>query len=119
MFFSILNSNSLLDIKDNIFDDYGNGKVTYPDNPIFKKGIFDITEFKIEENPNSYKFTIVVRTKINKVKNMIFENKFETEEFNREFDTLQKMLENDSIELGFIKLELLKRQKKHAQNQQN
>ena len=69
MFFSILNSNSLLDIKDNIFDDYGNGKVTYPDNPIFKKGIFDITEFKIEENPNSYKFTIVVRTKINKVKN--------------------------------------------------
>ncbi len=69
LFFSILNSKTILDLKDNTFDDYGNGKVIYPDNPIFKKGIFDITEFKIEENPNSYKFKIIVRTKINKIKN--------------------------------------------------
>ena len=79
----------------------------------------DINSVLLEIMGVQYLRDIEVATQINKVKNMIFENKFETKEFNREFDTLQKMLENDSIELGFIKLELLKRQKKHAQNQQN
>ncbi len=69
LFYSILNSLPLLDVKDATFDDFGNGKVIYPDNPIFEKGIFDITEFKIEENSDSYKFTILVRSKIHKIKN--------------------------------------------------
>jgi len=53
---------------------------------------------------------IDVEKQIKKVKNMIFENKFNSDEFKKEFAKLEEMLENDNIELSLIKLEIKRRE---------
>jgi hypothetical protein len=57
---------------------------------------------------------IEVEKQIKKVKNMIFENNFNSDEFKKEFSILEEMLENDNIELSLIKLEIKRRE--NAQN---
>jgi predicted ATP-binding protein involved in virulence len=70
----------------------------------------DINSVLLEIMGTEYLRDIDVEEQIKKVKNMIFNNQFQTTEFKKEFDKLQKMLENDNIELGFIKLELKRKQ---------
>lgn len=69
----------------------------------------DINAVLLEVMRTEYLRDIDVEEQIKKVKNMIFENKFNTREFEEEFRKLEKMLENDNIELSLIKLELQRR----------
>jgi hypothetical protein len=58
----------ILKLEDPLFDDYGDGNVSYPEHPMFTNGIFDLTEFRIEDNGDNYDFVIGVRGKIEFVK---------------------------------------------------
>ena len=69
----------------------------------------DINAVLLEVMGTEYLRDIDVEEQIRKVKNMIFENRFDTREFKEEFGKLEKMLENDNIELSLIKLELQRR----------
>ncbi len=52
---------------DDINDDFGDGNVTYPEHPMFTQGLFDIEQFRIEEEEDSYLFIVRVRGKIDYV----------------------------------------------------
>ena len=52
---------------------------------------------------------IEVQTQYDKVKNMIHTNQYNLNDFESEFDILEEMMQNDSIDFGLLKLELLKR----------
>jgi len=54
---------------------------------------------------------IELQKKYDKVKDMILSNNFISDNFNKEFNELEKMMENDPIDFGLLKLELLKREK--------
>ncbi len=60
-------SELLFEFNDPAGDDYGNGEVVYPENPIFTKGIFDIISFKLFQEANFYIFSITVNCKIEPV----------------------------------------------------
>lgn len=65
MFFNLVLLNLGSDIftyKDIIGDDKGAGKITYPTDPVFVKGAFDIQNFKIYEEDNHYCFDFEVGT---------------------------------------------------------
>ena len=57
---------------------------------------------------------IEVQTQYNKVKNMILANQYKRENFKDELSKLEKMMANDSVDFGLLKLELLKREMKDA-----
>ncbi len=44
----------LVDIKDPVGDDHGPGNYTYPTDPVFKPGVFDLTRFQLIEQEDSY-----------------------------------------------------------------
>lgn len=54
---------------------------------------------------------IELQTKYNKVKSMILSNDYTSNTFKKEFNELEKMMSNDPIDFGLLKLELLKREK--------
>ncbi len=60
---------------------------------------------------------IEVEKQISKVKNMIFEDNFQSSKFREEFKKLEDMLESDNIELSLIKLEIKRRE--NAKNHKN
>lgn len=51
-------------ISDTPGDDYGMGRVTYPEDPMYNPGIFDIVEFRVVQEEDNYLFTIAVAGKI-------------------------------------------------------
>jgi predicted ATP-binding protein involved in virulence len=59
---------------------------------------------------------VEVENQYEKVKNMVHKNLYKEEGFQNEFDKLENMMENDNIEFGFLKLELLKRQQNASNN---
>ena len=59
---------------------------------------------------------IEVQNQYDKVKNMILANEYKRENFQDELSKLGKMMENDSLDFGLLKLELLKRQKNNKQS---
>ena len=70
----------------------------------------DINSILVDIMGVEYLRDIDVEKQIKKVKNMIFENKFNSDEFKKEFAKLEEMLENDNIELSLIKLEIKRRE---------
>ena len=54
----VLNAKLIKEIKDPAADDYGPGTYTYPRNPVFKKGLFDILSVRIYETAHKYYFGI-------------------------------------------------------------
>lgn len=58
----------ILKLDDDKKDDFGDGNVTYPEHPMFTPGIFDITQFRIEDMGDYYNFIVRVRGKIDYVK---------------------------------------------------
>ncbi|NQY22234.1 MAG: AAA family ATPase [Campylobacteraceae bacterium] len=54
---------------------------------------------------------IEVEYQYDKVKNLILKNKYSSESFKIELDKLEKMMQNDKIDFGLLKLEILKREK--------
>lgn len=54
---------------------------------------------------------IEVQNQYIKVKNMIHTNQYTSNDFENEFKKLEVMMQNDNIDLGLLKLELLKRRK--------
>ena len=59
---------------------------------------------------------IEVEEQYKKVKNLILSNEFKTKEFKKEFEKLEEMMQNDSLDIGLLKLEILKREKEYASN---
>jgi len=57
-----------------------------------------------------------VQNQFNKVKNMIHTDQYNEKDFHKEYNKLENMMKNDNIEFGFLKLELLKRQKNASNN---
>lgn len=57
----------LIELQDDIGDDYGDGKVTYPEHTMFTEGLFDMESFRIEEVGNYYKFVVRIRGKVDYV----------------------------------------------------
>ena len=55
---------TVIQLDDDINDDYGDGNVSYPEHPMFTPGIFDITGFRIEDKDEHYSFVIGIRGKI-------------------------------------------------------
>lgn len=51
-------------INDPLGDDYGKGRVVYPEDPMYNPGIFDIMEFRVAQEEDNYLFTIAVAGKI-------------------------------------------------------
>lgn len=52
---------------------------------------------------------IEVQSQFNKVKNLIYTNNYDNTDFEKEFLKLEQMMQNDNIDFGLLKLELLKR----------
>jgi hypothetical protein len=52
-----------------------------------------------------------VENKYNLVKNKILANDTKSGEFKKDFEDLEVMMRNDSIDFGLLKLELLRREK--------
>ena len=92
--------------------------LTKEDNKIVAKNYHaygkDINSILVDIMGVEYLRDIEVEKQIKKVKNMIFENNFNSNEFKKEFSVLEEMLENDNIELSLIKLEIKRRE--NAQN---
>lgn len=59
-----LYSEIIIEINDEIRDDYGSGQISYPENPIFTEGIFDITTLEIIKEEDYYKFVISLNGKL-------------------------------------------------------
>jgi len=57
---------------------------------------------------------IEVQNQYDRVKNMILANEYKRENFQDELSILEKMMANDSVDFGLLKLELLKREMKDA-----
>ena len=70
----------------------------------------DINSILVDIMGVEYLRDIDVEKQIKKVKKMIFENNFNSDEFKKEFAKLEEMLENDNIELSLIKLEIKRRE---------
>ena len=69
----------------------------------------DINSILLEVMGSEYLRDIDVEEQIALVKDMLFNNKFDNDDFTKEFEKLECLLKNDNIELGFIKLELQRR----------
>ena len=69
----------------------------------------DINSILVDIMGVGYLRDIDVEKQIEKIKDMMFKNNFENDIFKKEFTELEKMLENDNIELSLIKLELKRR----------
>ncbi len=59
---------------------------------------------------------IEVQTQYDKVKNMILENNYKSDIFEKELSILEKMMINDNVDFGLLKLELLKRENSDSSN---
>jgi predicted ATPase len=57
-----------------------------------------------------------VEKKYNLVKNKILANDTKSDEFKKDFEELEVMMKNDNIDLGLLKLELLRREKNASSN---
>ena len=64
---SLFTAESIIKIDDDAGDDYGHGKVIYPEDPMYAEGIFDITSFEILENEDDYEFIISINGELNPV----------------------------------------------------
>ncbi|MCF6309943.1 MAG: AAA family ATPase [Sulfurimonas sp.] len=59
---------------------------------------------------------VEVQKQYDKVKNMILNNEFKSDEFKKELTILETMMQNDIIDFGLLKLELLKRETNDSGN---
>jgi carbohydrate-binding DOMON domain-containing protein len=66
----------ILQLQDEVGDDYGDGNVIYPEHPMFTPGLFDIESFRIEENGDFYSFIIRIRGKVDYVDYAEFQYKY-------------------------------------------
>ena len=69
----------------------------------------DINSVLVDIMGVEYLRDIDIEKHIIKIKQMIYDNKFKTDQFKIDFDKLETMLENDNIELSLIKMEIKKR----------
>lgn len=66
----------VVELQDDIGDDYGDGNVTYPEHAMFTDGLFDIENFRIEDAGNYYRFIIRIRGKVDFVEYDEFKYKY-------------------------------------------
>ncbi|NOZ91079.1 MAG: AAA family ATPase [Epsilonproteobacteria bacterium] len=91
-----------------------NGKIEAKNYNAYGK---DINAVLVDIMGVEYLRDIEVEKQISKVKDMIFEDNFQSSEFREEFKKLEDMLESDSIELSLIRLEIKRRE--NAKNHKN
>ncbi|MCD6181115.1 MAG: hypothetical protein J7K89_01900 [Candidatus Cloacimonetes bacterium] len=66
----------LVQLDDATGDDYGAGKVVYPEHPMFTPGLFDIDQFRIEDAGDNYLFVVRVKGKVQPVDFSEFEYRY-------------------------------------------
>ncbi|KQC07688.1 MAG: hypothetical protein APR54_00690 [Candidatus Cloacimonas sp. SDB] len=69
----LLNADVLFKLDDPLGDDYGNGSVIYPENPMFDEPIFDLISFEFSEKEENYIFNFTFAARINPVKHAEFQ----------------------------------------------
>jgi carbohydrate-binding DOMON domain-containing protein len=68
---------SLLKLEDPVGDDHGNGKVLYPDNPMFDERIFDLLSMEISSEGDDYLISLEVAGKIMPVEHAEFQYSYD------------------------------------------
>lgn len=71
-----LGADILVQLDDATGDDYGAGKVVYPEHPMFTPGLFDIDQFRIEDAGDNYLFVVRVKGKVQPVDFSEFEYRY-------------------------------------------
>jgi len=70
-------SETILKLDDAEGDDFGSGKIVYPDNPMFDERIFDILSFEVEDDTENYIFKISVAGKVIPVEHAEFQYSYD------------------------------------------
>lgn len=60
--------------------------------------------------------TPFIENELSRLKELVFKNEFEVEEFHQKFDYLEKVLGYEDIDLSMLRLEIFKRKKQNAKN---
>jgi carbohydrate-binding DOMON domain-containing protein len=77
---TLLIAELLFEITDIVGDDHGAGNVEYPEHPMFTKGLFDLTYFRVYEEDDHYTFAVGIAGKIEPVRHAEFRYRYDLPE---------------------------------------